>query len=190
MNPIVEAAWIAGGVGLIGLGGTVAVAIAGFRNTRTSTEQTIEAGTANTKRALDAAREERFWEKQAAAYEASLAAVRYRAATRADQLRMFRMDEHTEKKALESLEAHEPPGWFEIIGRLLAYASDDVLTAYQAAEDADREVINRYLTWRALGEQGEAIHEALKAAQEADEVLTKLIRSELRNRVDRDREAT
>lgn len=48
MNPTVEAAWIAVGVGILSLAGTVTVAIIGYRNTR--------------KVALDAARNERLWE--------------------------------------------------------------------------------------------------------------------------------
>jgi hypothetical protein len=111
--------------------------------------------------------------------KATIAALQHRARTRAHQLRITRMDEQTGKKALKTLEAREPPGWFETQGRLLAYASNGVLTAYKAAENADREVADRYLTWKATGEQGAAIYEALKAAQEKDEALTKLIRTEL-----------
>lgn len=42
MNPTVEAALIAAGVSIISLGGTVAVAIAGFRNSRTVTMKALE----------------------------------------------------------------------------------------------------------------------------------------------------
>jgi uncharacterized membrane-anchored protein YhcB (DUF1043 family) len=52
MNPQVEAAFIAGLVSLISLGGTVAVAVIGFRTTRTVTEKTVQSGHEDTRETL------------------------------------------------------------------------------------------------------------------------------------------
>ena len=41
MNPVVEAAWIRAGAAVLGVGGTVVVAITGFRSTRNATWQSI-----------------------------------------------------------------------------------------------------------------------------------------------------
>lgn len=68
MQPVVEAAWIAAGTGVLGVVGTVVVAVSGFRNTRKVTDQTIQAAAQDSIRALDAVRANRLWEKQAAAY--------------------------------------------------------------------------------------------------------------------------
>ena len=74
------------------LGGTVAVAIAGFRNTRRATTQTVEAGTADSVRAFDAARAYRLWDKQTATYEETTSTyllfrrVKRRCALRSDPL--------------------------------------------------------------------------------------------------------
>ena len=52
MNPQVEAAVIAGIVSLISLGGTVAVAVFGFRTTKTVTEKAVQAGHEDTRETL------------------------------------------------------------------------------------------------------------------------------------------
>lgn len=43
VDPTIAAAWISGGVGAVGVAGTVATAWIGSRNTRKATEQVIEA---------------------------------------------------------------------------------------------------------------------------------------------------
>ena len=85
MSPAIEAAWIAAGVSLASLGGTVVVAIGGFRNTRRATTQTVSAGTADTVRALDAARSDRLWDKQTATYASDTIVDAYEAAHFADR---------------------------------------------------------------------------------------------------------
>ena len=205
MNPSIEAAWIAAGSGLfgvaIGVTGTAIVALAGFRSTRRATADTlaasstdiraqIEASSASLREQIEADRRSRFWEKRAAAYEAILAALRHRASIRHFQLDMFQLSEQANEKALADISEREPPGWYETVGRLLAYGSDDALTAFEAAQDADRLAAKGYLTWKILGEQHEAMFEALKVAEQKDEALLQLIRRELRSRPDLDSEAT
>jgi hypothetical protein len=88
MNPTVEAAWIAAGVGILSLAGTVTVAIIGYRNTR--------------KAALEAARNERLWDKMAAAYEEVLIALLRRQAERTEAATFYR-DPRAEEKMRESI---------------------------------------------------------------------------------------
>jgi hypothetical protein len=79
------------------LPGTVAVAIAAARSTRKATSKTVDGATQDTIRALNAARDDRLWEKQAAAYEETLASLLYRLAKRHDVLNPYRMPEDAEQ---------------------------------------------------------------------------------------------
>jgi len=76
MQSVVEAAWIAAGPGVLGVVGTVTVAVAGYHNTRRVTDQTVQAATQDSIRTLDAARADRLWEQQAAAYAAFITHAR------------------------------------------------------------------------------------------------------------------
>ena len=98
VNPTIEAAWIAAGVGALGIAGAVTTAIVGFRSTRNATTKTVAAGTASTMATLAAAREERLWEKQAAAYEETIAALLHRQMKRQHELRMYRLTEDAEQQ--------------------------------------------------------------------------------------------
>src|ERR1700733_12198675 len=92
VDPTIAAAWITGGVGALGIAGTVVTAIVGSRNTRRATEATIAAGTATTAAPLTAARDDRLWEKRCAAYEETLTALLHRRMQRRHDLRGFRWD--------------------------------------------------------------------------------------------------
>src|SRR5260370_5411555 len=56
VNPLVESALISGGATLVGVGGTVAVAIAGFRFSRSTTRAAIDAAAASADKTVEAAR--------------------------------------------------------------------------------------------------------------------------------------
>ena len=71
MRPVVEAA-------LVGVGGSVIVAVTGFLTPRSSTRRTIKAGT-------DTAHENRVWDKQASAYVDAIAAIQHRQKGRESQ---------------------------------------------------------------------------------------------------------
>lgn len=204
MNPYVEPALIAGGVSLLSLGGTVWVALAGFRNTRKATTQTVEAGTADTVLALDAARGDRLWHKQTASYEETNAYLLFRQVKRRYELSPA-ADQPPPRAIEELFSHHKAAEWFAIQGRLVTYAEDVVVDAYNAAHFADSKVYMLYRTWKELKQQSEdyiaagdvasaqdgaaglgaaadAIGPALKDAEEKDQALIKLIRRELRRK--------
>jgi hypothetical protein len=138
MQPIIEAAWIATATGVTGIVGSVTVALAGFRSMRSATQQTIEAD-----------RDRRLWEKRAAAYEAILAAMLSRQAVRVRGKQAI----ETKKKMTEVLAEFvqfDLPGRYELEGRITAYASRAVRTAYGEVRVADLEVTARYATLKAL----------------------------------------
>jgi hypothetical protein len=127
MNPSVEAALIGGCFGLIGIAGTVAVALAGFR--------------ANRGIATDAAQHERtraMWEKKCAAYEDILAVMDERQAYRSRLLNAARQATGSQTAELPGhdsqaeryLAAFHDPDTIRTRSRLVAYASPEVKTMY------------------------------------------------------------
>jgi len=97
---------------------------------------------------------------------------------------------------------YRPPGWGEIQGRLVAYASDAIVTAYEESGNADNEAVFRFDVWkstynRMLKENPELefsdddprqvdaksrLRDMEQKANEKDQVLIDLIRSELHSR--------
>lgn len=69
MDPLVESALISAAATFVGVGGTVVVAIVGFRNSRSTNEKTIAAGHADVQRTLDTAREGQFADRYSRALE-------------------------------------------------------------------------------------------------------------------------
>jgi hypothetical protein len=55
MDPVVESALIGGAATLIGVGGAVAVAIVGFRSSRSTNQATIDAARATADKTIEAA---------------------------------------------------------------------------------------------------------------------------------------
>jgi hypothetical protein len=105
-----------------------------------ATERTVEAGTADNRATLAAAREDRLWEKRAAAYEETLTGLLHRQAQRDFNLRKYRVDGEEEQKLKEFYENYELPGVFETQGRLVAYASDAVMDTFNASRGAHAKV--------------------------------------------------
>jgi hypothetical protein len=205
VDPTIAAAWITGGVGALGIAGTVVTAWIGSRNTKLATERTIAAGNATTAATLAAAHDAWLREKQSAAYEETLAGLLYRQAKRSHDLRGYRWDEATEAQLKEVLDRSQPPGWFQTQGRLNAYASDAVREAFEETVRADSMVRRHYEHWQVLHEGAKVAAEsglmdvaardsdeavkarkdippALGEAQERDQALIKLIRDELRGK--------
>jgi len=203
VQPQVEAAWIATGTGSVGIISTAVIAYLGFRNSRKATEATIAGGSANTVATLAAAREDRLWEKRAAAYEETLAELRHRLMKRRHDLRGYRMDEASEQQLKEFFDSYHAPGWFQAQARLTAYASDPVLAAFEASEQAHHEVWARYQRYRMMADDNKratetgqfgsahdgeetlaarrAVDPAVEEAEAQDQALIKLIRDELRS---------
>jgi hypothetical protein len=199
MDPTIAAAWITGGVGGLGIAGTVATAIVGSRSTRKATETTVAAGAATTAATLAAAREDRLWERRAAAYEEFLTGLLIRQAKRRYGLREDALD----VDQLETIhDDSDPLGPPEAQGRLTAYASDAVLEAFRFAGQAHIQVVVQYQQhrWTAVAGKKQAQTNGMvdgfketiaarravdlpaKAAEAADEALIKLIRNELRRK--------
>jgi hypothetical protein len=203
VDPTIAAAWITGGVGALGIMGTVTATVVGSRNTKRATEATIAAGAATTTATLAAAREDRLWEKRCAAYETMLEALLYRQRKREHDLRMYRLDEDSEEKLREFFDSYQAPGWFQARARLTAYASDPVLAAFEASEQAHHEVWACYQRYRMMADDNKravetgqfgaahggqetidarkAVHPAVEEAEVQDQALIKLIRDELRS---------
>lgn len=178
---------------MIAAAAATTVAIVSFITNRASTRQTIEAGTANTVRALDAARDDRLWEKQTALYEEIITLMLYLSLRHRDQMRTLRRSPAEEKRLMKSVFGdYKQPRVFELRGRIHTYASDAVVSAYDAAKSAEDWLGESMRQWKALEGQpnSEARKQAIKAlddkfgaaaekAVDTSETLTKLIRSEL-----------
>ena len=156
VSPIIEAAWIAaasaGTVGVVGIAGAVVTSIVSPRNTAKATTQTVEAGVASTAATLAAAREDRLWDKRAAAYEETIAGLLYRQENASTTCACTGWTRSPSGRLKDFFASYEPPGWFEAQARLVAYASDEVRHASDATQQADREVSERYRQWATLGD--------------------------------------
>lgn len=188
MDPTIAAA-------LIGVGGVVIVAVAGYWTTIRTTRMT-----------LAAAKDGRIWESRATAYVDALAAVHYRQVRREYDTRSYRLDGDGEARAKAYLDAYKAPDWYELEARLQAFASQPVVTTTQAGAKAHMAAVTAYQAWQlAAGQTGAdnearrqgipvpsppgeasgniALHkaqvEARKAADDADDALVELIREEL-----------
>ena len=204
VDPTIAAAWIAGGVGALGIIGTVTATIVGSRNTKRATEATIAAGAATTTATLTAAREDRLWEKQCAAYEATLEALLYRQQKLRHDLRMYRLDEDSEEKLKDFFGSYEPPGWFPAQARLDAYASEPVMDAFKVTIEAHASALLRYQRYSTMADDNKlaaqsgqsgtahggeetiaalrAVNLAIEDAEAKDDQLIRLIRDELRSK--------
>jgi hypothetical protein len=185
VDATIAAALISGGVGALGIVGTVVTSVVGSKNTREATEQAIEAGAANTRATLAAARGDRLWEKRAAAYEETLAWLLHRQAKRTDN-----------EAAQEFYKTFGVPGTFETHSRLIAYASDAVVDGYGTARGAHERVRMWYSKLEALGEHiylpgpdlqagtyaQRQLNDAVEVAEDANNALVDVIRDELRSR--------
>jgi hypothetical protein len=104
---------------LIGVGGSVIVAVVGFLTTRAVTGQTIAA-------AATSARETRLWDKRAAAYEAALSELARRLVRRQRAIDSVDDTNTAVDFVAEYFATQDTPEWYEAEGRLLAYSSRKV----------------------------------------------------------------
>jgi hypothetical protein len=201
MSPVVEAAWIAAGTGILSLAGTVTVAISGFRNTRKVTTLTIQAGTDNTVRTLDAVRDERLWDKRTVTYEEVVTHLLHLQVKRRHQMRIYQLDERSVRLSDGLFGAYDAPDWWGLRGRLGVYGSDKVIEAYEVSNAAEVQFNGLYARLCSLSDDSkqavaahnpagvvdpnelrtarQAAHDARKEAEEKNQALIKLIRREL-----------
>src|SRR5260370_4622017 len=118
MDPTIPAA-------IIGVGGSVLVAVTSFLTTR-----------AVTGRQLADARQSRIWDKQAATHTDAIAGVQWRTARRNRDLATIKL---LGRQPPDSAHGNSPVDWAELQGRLFAFASPQVLAAVRTAGDAGQE---------------------------------------------------
>jgi hypothetical protein len=205
MDATIAAALISGGVGALGIVGTVVTSVVGSKNTREATERTVQAGTENTRATLLADREQRLWERRAAAYEDATAGLLLRQTKRQRSVVVYPAGAPFDPQKLrEYRDSQEVPGWNEAQARLVPYASREVLSAYNACQEADSEVwwlhdqwlgmheVNRlaaepgsperHIDDGVLREAGDAVGVAVSTAMAREQALIDLIRDELRSK--------
>jgi len=193
------AAWIGGGAAIVSGGWTALVAITTTRTARRTNQATIDAAAENTKRALDAARDERIWEKRAEAYLDAMRFVRHRRDVYDDITRLFRYDEATEERIKKWLDSFQLPDIRGIEIRLLAYASQPVIDAMNASGAAHEHMTRAHQDWTTamnqatkgvpgaptdaqVAEARAAIEPAAKEATAKEEALLDAIRADLHSR--------
>lgn len=176
MNPVVLAA-------AIGVSGTVIVGVAGFG-----------AAIWNTRKTVANAHENRLWDQRATVYVDTIAAVNYRQVKRNHETNApFPPDPDYDRRMEAYLSAYKPPDWHLLEARLVAFATESVVTAMQASSTAHERAMDArhaasqalrqsrndagYFTaddiWTAANAAAEA---AAKTAEAADGAVIELIR--------------
>lgn len=201
MNPVVTAAIISGCFAIGSVGLTAYVAVRGFRSTREATDKAVEASSQNTIRALNAARDDRLWEKRATVYEETVAFMLHRQHQR-DSPVLHNRTAREKSNATRLGGDYRPAAWRTMQGRLVAYASDVIVAAYKESEDTDNRAFFSWIGWRnAYGvmlkvnpdiedydddprqlKAKNKLRDAERKAHEKDQVVIDLIRSELHSR--------
>jgi len=189
MDPVIWAA-------IVGVGGSVIVALVGFFTTRAISGQTMRASMAE-------AHDNRIWDKKATAYETALTELANRKLERESALRLPPDPMTAGEQLANYFATRDTPEWLAAEGRLMAYSSKKVWDALQAARSYDCETagLNSELKERmeeAHQFQRDGNHpgmqqvidqqvspavkktsEALRTSVERDRALFELIRGEL-----------
>jgi hypothetical protein len=185
MDPLVEAAWIAAGATLVGVGGTVIVAVVGFRNTRRATEATNETTRNTTTATIAAARDDRLYEKRAEVYIELLMFVTMDAAHKATWQADLTSAQDAElaKYLREEVVNYESPGTPLFYARLHVYGTEAVFEAYDSYADSSLRAGAAFKAWQAdpSDEIRVAALAAIEAARAAGNGLADLVRRELRS---------
>lgn len=188
MNPSVEAAWIAGASGLIGVlvgvTGTAIVGIAGFRSTRSATAATNTTTRDLLQEQLHAAREDRVYDNRASVYVDALETMSVLDSTRSvlKEAAGGKIDKRAEERLSELNTIYSHSDEHKITARLQAFGTPEAFAAFLAAVDANQRVIKAFGLWAAGGRQTAAAAElisAIEASDTADRSLVELIRREL-----------
>lgn len=170
MNPVVEAAWIAGVSGLVGVivgvAGTVTVALVGFRSTAVNIAAQINA------------------ERWAAVYAEALGFVHYRQNRRSHDLRLRSLDPEIEVRAQEYLNSYTPPNSSVLEARLHAFGTAKVIDLMQASTRAHVAALEKFSDWEDGGGTPDpsGYRAARDAANDTDNQVVKQIRTELQGK--------
>ena len=197
MNPIIVAALIAAGATIVSVSATAFVAVRAYHTTRTTNAETIQAGIENTIRVLNGARDDRIWDKRAETYVEALRYLHRTQTEREDMAQTGRLVKEAERQLEDWRAGMLTPEWREIQARLLAYASQPVLDALQASEQAIGWFRERFQNWKWMRDNvgdpdgpnasdvsraDEAIRLAMEEASRRDNALLEAIRAELHSR--------
>jgi hypothetical protein len=129
----IESAWIAACSGItgavVGVAAAAFIAVMGYKHTEKITDKTVRAGTADTKRALEAARDGRLWDKKTAAYELALSELTRMQISRING--QFSLKGPDAEMMGEYFAQRESEGWIRAQGMLLAYAPQEVHDALE-----------------------------------------------------------
>ncbi len=190
---------------LIGVGGTVVLAVTALLTTRAIAARTIEAASSGLLRMLDASREDRLWQRKADAYTTAIRLLQHRLVARESANRIFAYDEDSERRTAELLGAFAGPEELEVSASLLTYASPVVFAALQACFEANENFGRLVRAWESLARQSrgaaqavlegrpvtaageilearEAAQAALEKAKASDTELIEAIRADLHAR--------
>lgn len=177
--------------------GTVLIAAVGFTASYLTMKRTVKSGEDTAKNVLDSGernlvatirgeREHRLWERRTDTYIDVLADTTHRQVVRGHQVRMLKYNEEVEARIQEYLDSFKPDSsWFVLEARLRAYATDTVITAFLASNEAHRAYIEaaEEVGLAAKGPESAAAftarHAAVDAAREKDEELVRVIRDEI-----------
>ena len=154
----------------IGVGGTVIVGVAGY-----------SAAIWTTRRTIQHARDNRLWDKRAEVYVDTLAAVHYRQTKRERDMRTWRLDEESDRHEVAYLANYAQPDFHQLEGRQMAFASHPVITAVQVSSTAHMYAMSASKS-RLDDEAADRAQAARKAADDTDDALVELIRTELQGR--------
>jgi hypothetical protein len=193
VNPSIEAAWIAGSSGflgvLVGVTGTAVVARIGFKSTRTATDAAVAGGLATVQAQIEADRRSRIWEKRADAYTDLIAVIQHRQDIRQGMWQGI----------VTGAEPDRPSATVDVRqveARVIAYASNEVIRASQEAGSAGGRYETEVANWHTYVEQGrmspdmwrsgprpddarKAAEQLHKESDRLDDALTDIIRDEL-----------
>jgi hypothetical protein len=150
VNPSIEAAWIAGSSGflgvLVGVTGTAIVARIGFKSTRVATATAVAGGLTSVRDQIEADRRTRLWEKQAAAYTEAIAGIRHRQKVRQGLMQGMITGTEPERPPV-------PVDWIQLEAQLIAYASPEVISALASAAAAGAKYESDVRMWHTYIEQ-------------------------------------
>jgi hypothetical protein len=110
--------------------------------TARTTLAAITTGTANVREQIAADRNNRIWERRAAAYVDAIAGIRHRQKVRGCQIVGTRVGTEPERPKV-------PTDWVHVEARLIAYSSQGILAALRAASDGGRRFEDQIALWQA-----------------------------------------